>query len=501
MIRLLINSVNRLSAKGVSVKILIGPQIRILVIKIVMLFFCFTQYGEAQTVSLEEFLSTVKQTHPFFEKESLSVNISIESQNRHLGDKDWIIESSPLITYENRTGLFNTTYDKLTQMQINGSLQKKFWQTGGRFSAFYSSAYADQEYRTLFTGNPSELFRQQLSVTYSHPLLRNQSGILDRLEYDLAAYAIDFTEIQSKENQEEFLLGMSSGFFDWILLEEQLSINDERLRLAEEQLASSKEKYEAHLIDKVDVLRQEDAERIAKQNVVLSQSQASAKRTELAVLAQSPLLGESKPEHDIYSLVTLEEVEQTISRLNDDSRILRALTVLEDQLTLKTRGLLNQKRPQLDLNLGTSLMEDDESYGKSFGMDNPSLFVGLTFTYPLGTNTSKADIRTSELEMLQLKADRQTIFLNLESSIRSILIQIRDMENVLALNLSQIESARERTLEEIKMYEQGRGDMTFVIQSQDNEARARLTHLQNAVAYHKLVLQYRALRDQLLVTE
>jgi outer membrane protein TolC len=219
------------------------------------------------------------------------------------------------------------------------------------------------------------------------------------------------------------------------------------------------------------------------------------------VLAQSPLLGESKPEYDIYGVVTLEEVEQTVNRLNDDSRMLRALGVLEDQLTLKMRGLSNQKRPQLDLNLGTVLIEDDESYGRSFGVDNPSLFVGLQFTYPLGNHTGKADIRKSELEMLQLKADRQTIFLNLESSIRSILIQIRDMENVLALNLSQIESARERTLEEIKVYEQGRGDMTFVIQSQDNEAYARLTYLQNAVAYHKLVLQYRALRDQLLVIE
>jgi hypothetical protein len=206
-----------------------------------MLILCFTQFGEARTVSLDEFLTMVQQSHPFFEKESLSVNIAVESQKRYLGDRDWIVESSPFVTYENRTGLFNTTYDKLSQVQINGSLQKKLWRTGGRLSASYSSAYSDQEYRTLFSGNPSELFRQQLSVTYSHPLLRNQSGILDRLEYELAAYAIDFTEIQSRENQEVFLLSMGFGFLDWILLEEQLNINNERLRLAEEQFASSKD--------------------------------------------------------------------------------------------------------------------------------------------------------------------------------------------------------------------------------------------------------------------
>ena len=472
-----------------------------LVIKIVILILCFTQVGEATTVSLDEFLKLVQQNHPFFEKESLSVDITVESQKRFLGDRDWIVQSSPFIAHENKTGLINTTYDKLGQVQIGGTLQKKFWKTGGRLSASYSLAYADQEYRTLFSGNPSELFRQQLSVTYSHPLLRNQSGILDRLEYELATYVIDFTEIQSKENQENFLLNVGIGFLDWIFLEEQLHINNERLRLAEEELASSREKYKAHLIDKVDILRQEDAQRIARQNVVLSQSQTLAKQTELAVLAQSPVIGESEPEYDIYSLVTLEEVEQTINRLNDDSRVLNALNVLESQLTLKTRGLSNQMRPQLDLNVGSSLIEDDESYGGSFGVDNPGLFVGLNFTYPLGNHAIKADVRKTELEILQLRADRQSVFLDLESSIRSILIQIKEMENVLELNLSQIESARERTLEEMKMYKQGRGDMTFVIQSQDNEAKARLTYLQNAIVYHKLVLQYRALRDQLLHTE
>lgn len=474
---------------------------KILVIKTVILVLCFSTFGKAQTVSLDEFLTIVQQNHPFFEKESLSVNIAVESQRRHLGDRDWIIESSPFMAYEDKTELSNTTYDNLRQVQINGSLQKKFWKTGGRLSASYSSAYADQEYRTLFSGNSPELFRQQLSVTYSHPLLKNQKGILDRLEYELAAYAVDFSEIQSIENQENFLLNIGISFLDWMFLEEQLNINDERLRLAEKELASSKEKYEAHLIDKVDVLRQEDAQRIAMQNVVLSQSQWSAIRTELAVLALSPEIGESKPEFDIYGRIEREDVEQTISRLNDDSRILKALDVLRDQLTLRKYGLANQEKPQLDLNVGSALIEDDESYGRSFGLANPSLSVGLKFTYPLGNHTSKADVRKTELELLQLKADKQSVSLDLESSIRSVLIQITEMENVLDLNQSQMESAKERTLEEMKVYEQGRGDMTFVIQSQDNEANSRLTYLQNAVAYHKLILQYRALRDQLLQSQ
>jgi len=477
------------------------PRLKAFVINILLLILCCFQSGKAQTVSLEEYLTMVRQNHPFFTSESLSVNISVESQARHLGDEDWLVESSPFVSYEDRRGLFNTTYNKSRQVQINGSLQKKYWNTGGRLSISYSSAYLDQDYRTVFSGNPSELFKQQLSVTYSHPLLKNRSGVLDRLEFELAAFAIDFSEIRSQENQENFLLNAGIDFLDWIFLEEQLRINNERLLLAEEQLKSTREKYEAHLIDKVDVLRQEDAQRIAKQNVILSQSLASAKQTELKILAQSASIGESEPKYDIYSLVTIGDVEEAISRLNEESRLLKTLGILEDQIALRKKGLSNQTKPQFDLNIGTILIEDDESYGKSFGVDNPSVTVGFKFSYPLGVRTSRADVRKSELELLQLKADQRSIFLDLESSIRSLLIRIKDMESVLELNLGQIESARERTVEEVKMYEQGRGDMTFVIQSQDNEANARLTYLRNAIAYHKLVLQYRALLDKLLLTE
>jgi len=470
-------------------------------IMMVILILCCVQTGISQTISLDEFLDMVQQDHPFFKKESLSVSINVESQKRYLGDKDWVIESSPFISYEDKSNITSSTYDKLSQIQLNGSLQKKFWSTGGKFSVSYFSSYTDQDNRTAFSGIPFKLFKQQLSLTYSHPLLKNRGGRLDRLDYDLAAYAIDFSEIQSKENQETFLLNTGIGFLDWVFLDEQLLINKERLELAEKELKTSKEKYNARLIDKVDVLRQEDAQRIAEQNVVLAQSQWLAKQTELAVLVPSSKIHESKPQFDIYRLVELDDIEETISRMNDESRIMKAFEVIENQLNLKIEGFINQGKAQLDFNLSSALIEDDESYSKSYGIDNPSLYAGFKFTYPLGSRTSKSDVKRTEIEILQLRADKQNAFLELESSIRSLLIQVEELEKVLELNKNQIESAKERTAEELKVYKQGRGDMTFVIQSQDNEANARLTYLKNAVTYHKLVLQYKSLLDQLLKSE
>ncbi len=83
----------------------------------------------------------------------------------------------------------------------------------------------------------------------------------------------------------------------------------------------------------------------------------------------------------------------------------------------------------------------------------------------------------------------------------NLLIQIVELEKVLELNQEQIKSAREKTTEEIKLYNQGRSQLTFVIQSRDNEENAKLLYAENASLYHTLLLQYHALLDELLVTD
>jgi len=78
------------------------------------------------------------------------------------------------------------------------------------------------------------------------------------------------------------------------------------------------------------------------------------------------------------------------------------------------------------------------------------------------------------------------------------MIQIREMEKVLALNRRRIESAKEKREEELKLYNQGRGELTFVLQSRESEESAKMIYAENSCLYHLYVLQYRALMDELL---
>jgi len=98
----------------------------------------------------------------------------------------------------------------------------------------------------------------------------------------------------------------------------------------------------------------------------------------------------------------------------------------------------------------------------------------------------------------QLQSQVKEVVIGLTSIISNLHTQMTEMEKVLRLNVEQINSSREKTDEELKLYNQGRGDLTFVIQSRDNEQNAKLLYAVNALTYHSLLLQYRSLTDQLL---
>ena len=87
---------------------------------------------------------------------------------------------------------------------------------------------------------------------------------------------------------------------------------------------------------------------------------------------------------------------------------------------------------------------------------------------------------------------------NLSSSLSKVIVQLNQYENILDKNKDQIQIAKKKTTEEIKLYNNGRGQLTFVILSRDEEQAAELSYLTNAVIYQKLRIQYYALTDQLI---
>lgn len=450
----------------------------------------------ADTITQNEFLDRLKKTHPLFVREKLASQVEEMRRQGYLGSRDWVIGSS--VFYSHDEPIFAVAGpEKIDALSLNGGIEKALWSTGGRLSVTFSSAYADLKIDP-FMGIPDSYFENYLSVSYAHPLLRNSGGSLDRLQYELAEFDVDLSYIMALETEEVFLAQSALKYLDWVLLVEQHRIVVERHRLSQEELSRTREKRKSNLIDEVDVIRAEDAERVAKQELILIESRTSALKAELAVLAQDSSLIALEPSYNLYETVNLPHWSDAAELIRGDSRLLQALDLQIKQQHLAGFGYKEQGRSDLSLITQVGLKNAEAFYGHSLAMDNPEIRLGLQLTFPLENTTAKANIVRTELVSRQLEKQVEEITIELSSAVANILTQASQLETVLRLNREQIESAERKTAEELKLYEQGRGELTFVIQSRDSEQAARLTYAVNALTYHKLLLQLQELTDQLL---
>ncbi len=450
--------------------------------------------GFSDEITLERFLVLVKENHPLFRKEALQVDIEKKQSEKYLGAKDWNLSITPSFSHLGEASAFEYGgADSIDNFSLDTGISRALWSTGGRLGFSLISEYT---YIGLPT-SPHRGFKQGIAVRYTQPLLQNSQGKLDRLNYELSKYTVDSTKVQSLENQEDFMLDIATRFVDWAHLSELVNIAEEYLNVSAEQLKQVKKKHNANLVGKVDVLRAEDAVRIAEQSLLLLESQWRAKQAELASFAQYQEIYKKTPSYDLYRLEDMPEVEESISNLKQHSRLLKILTTWKKQLVHLHEGFVDKSRPELNLNLTGGLYGRDESFLRSWEITKPDAYVSLAFMFPLENRTAKADIEKVNLQIKQINEEIKNVEIYLEATLRSLLIQISEMEKILALNQAQIKSAKDKTDEELKLYNQGEGNLTFVIQSRENEVNAKITYADNTTFYQKLLVQYRALFDEL----
>lgn len=449
----------------------------------------------AQSITLEDFLIQLQKTHPLFEKEKMTAKIEKETQNSYLGAQDWNLNASVTYSHEEPAITFYGP-DQTDAVSIDGSVERVFWKTGGRFSASISSGFAKIEINPLYNV-PSNLYQNQIAVSYIHPLIKNKNGSLDRLQHDLKQFDIDFSEIRAIENMEYFLTDIAGKYLDWVYLTEQKIIIAERFKLSEEKLDRTRRKRKANLVDQADVIRAEDAVRIWKQNLVLAESHWKALQAELAVLSNNDQIYNYYPEFNLYNIMDPLLLDEAILQLKNESRLVKLLKIRSDQLLHSRIGFKEISKPDLSAIVQFNIKRTEDTIGESFLLKRPDALVGLQFSLPVENRTAQSQLLKTELQISQLNYQIDDVVITLSSALTNLHIQLQELENVLELNQEQIESAKERTKEELKLYNQGRGDLTFVIQSTDNEQYAKLTYATNALTYQKMQIAYKALMDQL----
>lgn len=450
----------------------------------------------AQGVTMDAYLNSVQGNHPFFAKEGLSGEIQREQQRSHLGDEDWVINANPLYHHRERREGSAFAAEKQDNISASVGAERLFWSNGSRVSLTYDYNRLNQRFEQPI-GTIDE-HAMGVTLTYSLPLLKNKNGILNRLNYELQSYNIDLAEVVARENQEDFLEENGQLFLQWVFVTEQHRIASNRLSLAEEELDRTERKRNSRLAAEVDVLRARDAVIAAKQAVQRINVQREAITIELATLSSRSDLLDAKPLFDLYTTGLLPSNALALSKLQTESRLLKAIDIQLAQLEHQRIGMENELEPELDLVVSGGLRRDDSEFFDSAKIDQPQYSVGLNFRYPLGQRRANSNVSKARLQQQQLRFERSNLSRQLEAVLRNTLVQLKEYVLVLELNREQIEMARLRTEAELKRFNQGRSELTFVIQSRDNEQNAQLIYAENALNYQRLLLRYASLTDSLL---
>lgn len=449
----------------------------------------------AETITQREFLRQLIDSHPLFVKEKLTMEILTEERKGLKSINDWNFNSTAVYNHDEPAFAF-TGPEKTDAFQLSGSVNKLNWNNGSVLSASFATTRVDLKIDPFY-GVPDNYYENILAVSYSLPLKKNKGGLLNRLAYDLKKYDIDISDLISLENQENFLEIYSLKFLEWVFLLEQKSIIQQRLELSKELLHNTQEKRDANLIDEVDVIRANDAVLIAQQNLMLVDTKIGGIKSELAEITQDSRYLYLSPVFDLYQFDDLKSIDESVQELHDNARMLKYLSIRIDQLRYFQKGNKEQTKPDLSFFTELSVTDADKGIGNSLVMDKPSVMVGLKYAFPFGHKEAKSNMVKTELQVDQLIKEKEEISLNLTSSLVSVHQQLSQLNKVLELNVLQIESAKKKTDEEMKLYNQGRGQMTFVIQSRDSEEAAKLTYAENAFQYHKLSLLLLEITDQL----
>ena len=452
-----------------------------------------------ESVTLDQFLDDLIETHPIFERTEYGLRIIEAERDKLTGSEDWNVGSSAGVSSIAQTGSAGMGIDRTTSAAIGGGVSRTFWSTGGILSADISLGnkwllYNDNP---IYDANPNNAFENSIYVTYIQPLMRNWQGLLYTLPYDMKAVEAAQESLSILEIEENFLAANAPYFLDWVYFLEEKKILEHRRDLAVQSLEQTKKKRARNIVDEVDVIRAENSLKNVEMALKSNEMSFTSLMDRLVEITGDGQIGEKSPRFDIFEAHELRDIEEIATEFVDRSRVLSKMKKTIELLDYRRKISEESMKSDLSLRARVGVKDYDEDFLDAIAMDKPDVSLNLIYEFPLGKTASRADLRSIELQVEQLRLQIAEAEIEYLSGIRALYAQVRDIQGIMAINREQIELAERQTTEEMRQYEVGRNDFTNVLQSQDSEANARLTLMKNTLTYHKLYFQLLSLIDGL----
>ncbi len=448
--------------------------------------FCLFLSTNVIAITAEEFSAKLMQTHPYFLQLSLSEKVSLVDQKIARTYTDWNIQMGVNESFSAGDDISSRLYKDLYTTSYEVSAHRKIANSGANLNLKHSWSRNDKDSTVLNTN--------VFSLDYVKPLLQNQNGLNDRLAVDIADIDLLAKQVSLLEQAESFLASKLTKLVDLALKQELEQLYMFQLELSKQQLDLAEEKFSNSLIDKSSLLQEKDTYVKANQQWLQSSRELNILRQELASLINVKE-SEMVVEFDLFKEQPIMRVEPAVFVKN--SRSMQKFDFDKSKLQRRLETYENKTMPSVNLNMGIASQAEDDKYFSSFGNRDFSWNIGVDVSYPLGARKESLDVERTEISIAQLDAQRRETEINLEQQVSYLLAQIDLLAELVDISLEQGELANEKVIEEKTKYDNARGQKSLLIAAQKNANLARLSNLQTAASYQKIIIDYRAATDQL----
>jgi outer membrane protein len=393
------------------------------------------------------------------------------------------------------------------------------------WGAAYSANWSSSRYTTnnLFASFSPQL-SSTLNVQFTQPLLRNfpidlirQQVLSSKKLRELSDIQLDAVIMQTNRN-------VKNAYWDLAYTIDNLKTQQESLRLAQQSLADNRKRVEIGTLAPIDIVQAQAEVASNEERVIVAEAAIKRAQDNLRALILDPAAPDFwtttfEPTDAAPFQEQVVDTDSAVRNALDKRSDLRAAQNSLQRSDIDLRYLKNQILPDVNANAtyiatgvgGVQLSQIDPNaifagqalarsivaqrgYGSVLGdvFQNayPDWTVGVSISYPLGTNTAHTNLARARLQYQQAQTQLKSLELQVAT-------QVRDFARQVQTNQKRVQSARaSRELQEKKLEAEekklaaGMSQSFFVFQAQRDLSQARTTEIQAIADYNKSLVDF-----------
>jgi hypothetical protein len=457
-----------------------------------ILFIAVSLISNENEMTITAIFERLKINHPQFTRDSKTLEAEIQKKHILQASHPWYFFTTPYNNYYGSGTAQQYKAETADLLGIKFGIANHKLDTGGSLDVSFSS---QMEFLTNPAADvPPFSYKNTLEIEYLQPLLNNT--YVEQKKYSIIEQDFEKSIISLliKEKQKQLYFQAAELFIYWLYLSEVREIIEERVDIAGDLYERVKQLYNSDLIDKIDIIRSEDSLRSAELLYSQSLIQLAAVVKHLTLLTNLEISEETIPVFSIDEIPVV-QVTDIFSIIFNESTTTKIIDIKIKKIKEKIKYLEISKSLSSTMNIKGGISGKNPDFLNSFTELRPDASVYLGFEVPLDNKYIDEEIKLIRIQIEELEENKKTYRLNLQARFDTIISYCESYKETFHFNKEFIQSAITKTREEIKIYNQGRGQLTFVLQSRDDEEKAKISYAENLYKARKSFLEYLFLFD------